>query len=227
MLSVNKKITKEEIADGYDKIVDKIGLAMEFYDEVLGFNKNYFGNILDIGCGRGFLLKKLKEKAKKGSRFFGLDISSKLCDIAKENNPDAEITRGDAENLPFEDDFFDFVFMTEVLEHLIDYNKSLKEAKRVLKKNGIFIVSVPNRDWLQYDFYDKIRNKNLQPVDDYYFRFKEIKMFLQNNGFKIVKYHGLDNLFYYGKIHKLELFSAFFLPFLHKKMKRLLFKCVK
>jgi len=224
---MDRNITKEEIAEGYDKIVDKIGLAAEFYDEVLGFHKKYYGNILDIGCGRGFLLKKLEEKAGIGSRFFGLDISPKLCSIAKENNPNSEIMRGDAENLPFEDDFFDFVFMTEVLEHLLDYGKGLREARRVLKKNGVFIVSAPNRDWLQYDFYDKIRNKNLQPVDDYYFRFEEIKSHLENNGFKVLNYRGLDNLFYYGKIHKLELFAAFFLPFLRKKMKRLLFKCVK
>lgn len=226
MPDYKKKITKEEIAEGYDKITDKIGLDSNFYDQCLAINKNYRGKILDIGCGRGFLLKKLKAKAEPESRFFGLDISQKLREIAKANNPGAEIILGDAESTPFKDNYFDFVFMTEVLEHLLDYDKALSEVKRVLKSGGIFIATVPNRDWARYDFYDKIRNKNLQPVDDHYFRFREIKYLLEAHSFAVLKYRGLDNLFYYGAVHKLESLAAFFLPFLRKKMKRLLFKCV-
>ena len=219
-------ITKEEISKGYDQIVDKVGLEMRFYNDCLSIHSGYSGSILDVGCGRGFLLQKLSKLAKPGSKFFGLDISEKLCEISRQNNPGAQIVKGDAEAMPFQDSQFDFVFMTEALEHMLDYNKALSEIRRVLKPGGIFIVTVPNRDWLRYDFYDKIRNKKLQPIDDHYFRFAEIKSWLENNSLAIKKMRGLDNLFYYGPIHKLEEVAAFFLPFLHRKMKRLLFKCV-
>lgn len=222
-------ITKEDIAKGYDKIADKfneIGLPSKFYDDCLKIHKDYSGRILDIGCGSGTLLKKLSKIVKPGVELFGLDISERLCEITRKNNPQAKIICGDAEALPFNDSQFDFVFMTEALEHMLNYNQALSEVRRVLRQGGIFIVTVPNRDWFRYEFYDKIRNKNLQPVDDHYFRFKEIKSLLKDNNFEIKKNRGLDNLFYYGWIHNLEEIAAFFLPFLHRKMKRLLFKCV-
>ncbi|MCX6813614.1 MAG: hypothetical protein NT078_00040, partial [Candidatus Azambacteria bacterium] len=110
--------------------------------------------------------------------------------------------------------------------HLLDYNKALSEAWRILRSNGIFVLTVPNRDWASYDFYDSIRKK-FQPVDDHYFRFVEIKKLIESHFFNIIKYRGLDNLFYYGKVHKFEEVAAIFMPFLNKKMKRLLFKCSK
>src|SRR3989338_8922792 len=52
-------ITKEEIARGYDAIVDKVGVGGSFYDDCMAIHNRYEGSILDVGCGRGFLLQKL------------------------------------------------------------------------------------------------------------------------------------------------------------------------
>lgn len=216
---------KERIAKGYDEIADDVGLDMEFYDRCIALHHEYHGDILDVGCGRGFLLQKVYA-ITHDAKFHGLDISSKLCKISKENNPYAEIIQGDAEALPYKDNTFDFVFMTETLEHMLDYDKAVSEVRRVLRPKGIFIVSVPNRDWASYDFYDKTRNKEWQPVDDHYFRVDEIKSLLKNNSFCIAKYRGSDNLYYYAPYHKYEQFIALLFPFLYFKMKRLLFKCI-
>ncbi|MDP2696275.1 MAG: class I SAM-dependent methyltransferase [bacterium] len=225
----DNKITKEEIARGYDELADHMadgGLAYSFYNKVATFSRPYRGHILDVGCGSGILLQRAGRLADAGTKFYGLDISPKLCDLTRANNPEAEVSCGDAEDMSYDDNKFDMVLMTEALEHMLDYNKSLSEVRRVLKPGGKFIVTVPNRDWLRYDFYDKIRNKELQPVDDHYFRFEEIKSYLENNSFGIEKIRGLDNLYYYGWKHNIEEAAAFFLPFLHKKMKRLLFRCI-
>ncbi len=219
-------ITKEEIAQGYDKITDHIGLSHAFYEECVGINKKYSGDILDIGCGRGFLLQRVGRQSEPDSRLSGLDISPKLCELARKNNPGAVIVCGDAENLPFGDNSFDVIFMTEALEHMLDYDKALSEVHRTLRPGGMFIVTVPNRDWARYDFYDEKRNKSLQPVDDHFFRFTEIEGYLRRNHFKILQVKGLDNLWYYGPIHNVERVFAFLIPSLQKKMKRLLFKCV-
>ncbi|MBA3733323.1 class I SAM-dependent methyltransferase [Patescibacteria group bacterium] len=161
------------------------------------------------------------------TEFYGLDISEKLCQIARQNNPEATIVKGDAENLPYADNTFDIVLMTETLEHMLDYSKAVKEVERVLKSRGVFIVTVPNRDWLQYDFYKPFIDKHrFQPVQDHYFRFTELTDLLESNNFRILKHKGSDNLFYYGWKHTIEQVGAFFLPFLYKKMKRLIVKSV-
>lgn len=226
MKKENKTNLKDYISKGYDEIAESIGLDKSFYRRVIGVAGKINGNILDVGCGQGFLLKMIHDKYPPVS-FFGLDISNKLCHLSKKNNPYANIELGDAEDLPYQDGFFDFVFMTETLEHLLDYNKAINEVYRVLRKNGVFVVTVPNRDWLRYDFYDSLRDKKRQPIDDHYFRFKEIKNLLEKNNFKIVRYKGSDNLYYYYPYHKYEQFISIFLPFLNRKMKRLIFKCVK
>ncbi len=219
------KITKEEVARGYDAIVDKVGLEPRFYDDCIKMVAHYEGAILDVGCGRGFLLQKLSKRVESGAKLFGIDISPKLVEIAKSNNPEADIQVGDAEALPYPDNSFNFVFMTEALEHMLDFSKALSEIRRVLRPRGILVVTVPNRDWASYDFYDKMRNHALQPVDDHYFRFDEISGLLKDASLHVVSYRGLDNLYYYGWKHKIEEVAAFFVPSLHRKMKRLIFKC--
>lgn len=223
---IGMSIQKEQISRGYDKIAEEIALSDAFYARAVSLHRNYHGKILDIGCGQGLLIKKIRA-CTPDVKMHGIDLSQKLCEISKRNNPDAYILNGDAESLPYDDDSFDFVFMTEALEHMLDYDRALSEAHRVLKPGGIFIVTVPNRDWLRYDFYDKLRNKKLQPVDDHYFRFDEIRSLLKNNHFHIVKCKGSDNLYYYAPYHTYEQALAVFIPFLHRKMKRLMFKCTK
>lgn len=224
-----EQITKEEISKGYDAIAERIhhGLDVKFYKRIVSISSSYSGNVLDVGCGGGDLLRMIREVSSPGTRFFGLDISEKLCEIARKNNPDAEIVKGDAESLPYKDNTFDFVFMTEALEHMLDHKKAVMEVGRVLKPDGIFVVTVPNRDWLQYDFYKPFIDKHrFQPVQDHYFRFQELKDLLTSCKLRIIKYKGSDNLFYYGWKHSFEQVAAFFVPYLYKRMKRLIVKSV-
>lgn len=217
-------ITKKEIAKGYDDLLEHMGLDATFYARCVAAAPAISGDVLDIGCGAGHLLRLLRERYA-GARYTGIDISPKLCEASKQKNPDATIVLGDAEALPFEENSFDFIFMTEALEHMLDYDKAVSELARVLKRGGMCIVTVPNRDWASYEFYDKIRNKKFQPVDDHYFRFAEIRDLLSRHSLRITRVRGSDNLFYYGRLHTVERCVAFFLPFLHKRMKRLILLC--
>ena len=98
--------------------------------------------ILDIGCGRGEIVK---ECTGKGAYAVGIDYSQDAVKIAKQNG-NRYIFRAGATHLPFANETFNKILLMEVIEHLDagDINSCLQEIKRVLKKGGYLIVTTPN-----------------------------------------------------------------------------------
>ncbi len=98
-------------------------------------------SVLDYGCGQGVLSVLL---AKKKYDVTGLDISEPNIEFArneaKKENLKINLISGDGENLPFDDNSFDIVVASHVLEHLPDMNKGISEIKRVSKKA---VIAVP------------------------------------------------------------------------------------
>lgn len=133
--------------------------------------------VLDVACGTGYGTDLLVRKGKS-KKVIGLDYDKKTISECKKTCK-GEFIEGDATNLPFEDNYFDIVVSFETIEHIIDYNLFLKEIKRVLKKDGLVIMSTPN-----YKF-EIIKNK--WHVSN--FGKKEfLKIFSDN--FKEVKFYG-------------------------------------
>ncbi len=103
--------------------------------------------ILDCGCGEGFHLVVLNELFP-GIQLYGLDYDDKVLQKARQaNKKNVKIVQGDIYRLPFKNEFFDKIILSEVLEHLDDDSKALKEVCRALKKNGILVITVPNHDY--------------------------------------------------------------------------------
>ncbi len=121
-------------------------IKFQYYWEKLNNHKNYISylnqideiystkpkTVLEIGIGNKLIYNHLKE--------IGIKVTS--LDINKNLKPDYI---GDIRKLPFKNNFFDTVCAFEVLEHIPfnDFEKSLKELKRVSKKN--IIISIPIR----------------------------------------------------------------------------------
>lgn len=97
--------------------------------------------LLDIGCGAGRIAVPV---AASGLMVTGLDLESKMLRAAKKRASDlgAEATwvEGDVTNLPFGDDQFDAVMTTSVLHLVTEWKTALREAARVLKPGGLFII---------------------------------------------------------------------------------------
>ena len=96
--------------------------------------------VIEVGCGAGNVI----ERAPCGI-LFGMDLSETILNKAKKRmNKEAFLLQGDAQNLPYRDRIFERVICSEVLEHILDPSTALKEIARVLKNQGIAVVSFPN-----------------------------------------------------------------------------------
>jgi SAM-dependent methyltransferase len=96
--------------------------------------------VLDIGCGRGLLLRAFQ---RQGCDVMGTEFSDGACRFAREvlNIP---VRIGLIHELKFPDQSFDVVIMWHVLEHVSDPRATLAEVSRILKTGGIFLVGVPD-----------------------------------------------------------------------------------
>ncbi|HYI94504.1 MAG TPA: methyltransferase domain-containing protein [Bryobacteraceae bacterium] len=100
--------------------------------------------VLDAGCGTGYGSHALSSDAL---RVVGIDLSEEATRYAADHYPalNQRWLTGSCTELPFGDATFDTVVAFEVIEHLHDWPKLLIEAKRVLKPQGVFMVSTPNK----------------------------------------------------------------------------------
>lgn len=101
---------------------------------------------MDVGCGEGFTLNKLK-KNNIGKKYLGIDYSKTAIEIGKRLYPELDLKTGDIYKLEFKDNSFDLVICSEVLEHLENPLKALKELIRVSGK--YILLSVPNEPLFQ------------------------------------------------------------------------------
>lgn len=141
------EIHEDVPADHYDQGI-KRNLFQKFwhsrrFTEVLKKIRSVNGPILDVGCHSGTFTKKIIEKLNN-KQIYGVDISNRAIDLAKEKMPYGHFEVASAEDLPFNENFFEAVFCLEVLEHVDDPKKVLSEIKRVLKKEGYVIFLVPS-----------------------------------------------------------------------------------
>ena len=100
--------------------------------------------ILDVGCGRGDVSLKI---AKKAEKVYAIDIAKSGFEKIKKNSPKNLIFKKmNIENLGFKDETFDKLVCVETLEHVLHPEKAIGEMKRVLKKQGIIVLSYPTID---------------------------------------------------------------------------------
>jgi len=95
--------------------------------------------VLDVGAADGYLSYKL---IKVGYNVYPLDLSPTRIRRMKEIYG-IDGVLGSIENIPFSDKTFDIVIAAEILEHLTEMWKGIKEIERVVKEDGLVVISIP------------------------------------------------------------------------------------
>lgn len=132
--------------------------------------------ILEIGCGNGILLQKLKNN---GKNVLGVEPNEDLIKIAKKINPYLNVIHGTAENLDgLVSEKFDAIIMTDVLEHIENDGLLLENFHKYLNRAGQLIIVVP-----AYQALYGIRDKNI----GHYRRYsrKTLSVLLENKKYKV------------------------------------------
>lgn len=133
-LAYKEKLEFEKMSDIFlEDISPEDGRFLLVKDQVLGKGKV---KILDAGCGKGRYIKRLLENATE-EEFFALDLSENVmrnlpCNITKK--------QGKLTNIPYDDNYFDYVYACESYEHAINLEGAFKEIYRVLKLGGSMII---------------------------------------------------------------------------------------
>ena len=98
------------------------------------------GRLLDVGCGTGSFLSELQRAG--GWQTMGIDINQSAVGVACRRGVNAR--RGELSALDLPTSSFDVVTMWEVIEHVLDPRKTLVEIRRILKPEGVLLLSTPN-----------------------------------------------------------------------------------
>jgi ubiquinone/menaquinone biosynthesis C-methylase UbiE len=125
-------VTREMPSFVYDRIVDRVAAATRATTET---------QFLEIGVGTGRITVPFLER---GYRFTGVDISERMMDRlrAKVRASDVAFTlvKGDVTQLPFEDASFDVVLAVHILHLVSDWQRAVREARRVLAPSGYLVL---------------------------------------------------------------------------------------
>lgn len=104
-------------------------------------------SILDIGCRWGNDLKKVS-LINADMDIFGVDVCSDALEVASkklEKNQNVHLCQAKGEDLPFKENDFDIIFASEVIEHIDQVEKFIKEVHRVLKNQDVLIITTPSK----------------------------------------------------------------------------------
>lgn len=130
-------------------------------------------SILDVGCGNGWVAKKF---LSKGKLVLSLDVSAVNPSKAKELYPSEKHfgVVADSFQLPFNENSFDCVIASEIIEHVVDPKEFIKELFRVVKKGGRLIITTPYKEKLIYHLCIHCNKKT--PANAHIHSFDETKL---------------------------------------------------
>lgn len=151
--------------------------------------------VLDAGCGSGGFSGVL---TARGHKVCGIDISPSAIEKARRRAPQSKFEVCSLESrLPFEDEAFDAVWSTEVIEHLFQPDFFLKEACRILRPGGRIILTTPYHGfWKNIAVSAAGFDRHFDPKGPHirFFSPASLRAMLEDSGFSRVSWEGIGRL---------------------------------
>jgi len=149
--------------------------------------------VLDVGCGRGVLGSRLKEKNLAAS-VVGIEINREAAESARERVDQVIIADAEKGDFELKDKYFDIIIFADILEHLKDPWSALSKFKRYLKDDGYMLLSIPNVRYYRIPLnilfrgrFDYEESGILDIMHLRFFTFKTIKSMLKDSSLVIDK----------------------------------------
>lgn len=176
--SVEKHFDK--VADTYDKGKKRYSYyyssLKSLLNELIGQKKKVF----EFGCGTGDLLVSLNPKSG-----YGMDISSKMIETAKKKHANRK-------NITFSTsmpkDKFDYIFLSDVVEHLNDHKNTFINLKKVMTSNSKIIVTMANPIWEPLLMIWEKLGLKMKEGKHKRVEYKELEKIFKSIGLKVVKH---------------------------------------
>lgn len=190
------------IQAGYEKAAESFSQTRQNFWQDLSFIKKHIkenDKILDFGCGNGRLIELIKEKKVN---YLGVDVCRKFIKIARKKYPrhKFKLIKLDSQ-LNFKQKKFDSIFCIGVFHHFPKGKPrkiTLQRLKKVLKPNGLLVITVWNLNQSKYKKYFSGSNEGYIPFKSnqgeiifnrycYRWKLEELKNFIATAGFKIIE----------------------------------------
>ena len=165
----------------YDNTRNANSAIIDMLSKRFDFSKK--SKVLDFGCGTGNYLFQLRNSYK--CELFGLEPSDGMRQIASNKNETIKITRGNHENIPFEDNFFDLIYMTDVIHHVSDLNILFYNFNKKVNKNGLVCIITESYKQIESRWYNKYFKSLITNEKKRYPDISVVTELAERQGFKI------------------------------------------
>jgi len=190
----------------YERIWKKTKASQILSKKEVSLIRNYLSSnnpssILDIGIGTGRILEVLLNYSNKNVNITGIDISSKMVDICnkkfKTKKKKLKVFKTDIESntKTFKNTSYDFITAIRLIQYVTNWDLFIQKIYNLLKEEGIFIFSVPNKYSINYFFRSPIPIIKTHPT--------EIISLLKRKNFSIldiISYSKLPDILYFNKL---------------------------
>lgn len=145
--------------------------------------------VLDVGCASGWFLSKISQSFPE-AKCLGIDPYAKAVKYGQKKYQNLLLIKADGHRLPFKSQSFDLIICTEVLEHVLNPGKVVKEIGRVLDYHGTAIFEMDSGSWffkLAWFCWTHSGNNIWHHAHLHAFNDKKLRKLIEGNGFQVTQ----------------------------------------